>query len=57
MMISSDEASPTRTDGHPAMEHIEREVIVAAHHGADLPLEDRHFLGAVHSEDAEVSCL
>ena len=45
--------SGSRAHDHPAVEHIERQPLLAAHDRADLPLQHGHFFGAVEAGDAE----
>ncbi len=39
--------------GHFAVQEIERETVLAAHHRPDLPLEGGDFLGAIQAPDLE----
>jgi hypothetical protein len=39
--------------GHLAVQEVEREAVLAAHHRPDLPLEGGDFLGAIQAPDLE----
>ena len=46
----------TRDNGHPAIEDVERQPVLAADNGTDFTLEGSHFFGTVYAVNLEVGC-